>query len=93
MVAYLLLLSVIIFGTGLALALTRKHIITILIGIELMLNASNLNFILFSSYDPEQQGQVFALLVMAVIICETAVALAIVFKIYGYYRHVQLDEL
>lgn len=89
----LLLLSAFIFGVGLAVILTKPNVLFMLIGIELMLNAANFNFVLFGSYDPQQQGQVFVLLVMAMIICETAVALAIIFKVYQHYQSIELSQL
>ena len=92
-VTLLLSLSAFILVVGLILVLTRQHAIWMLIGIELMLAAANFNFVVFSSYDPQQQGQVFALLIMAAIACETAVALAIIFKIYQHYKTIDLNQL
>lgn len=89
----LLSLSTFIFIIGLIMVFTRQHAIGLLIGIELMLATANFNFVVFSSYDPQRQGQVFALLIMAVIACETAVALAIIFKVYQYYRTIYLNKL
>lgn len=89
----LLSLSAFVFGIGLVVVLTKQNAIFMLIGIELMLNAANFNFVLFSSYDPEQQGQVFALFIMAMVVCETAVALAIIFKVYQHYQTIVLDKL
>ena len=89
----LLSLSAFIFGIGLVIVLTKQHAIWMLIGIELMLNAANFNFVLFSSHDPQQQGQVFALLIMAMVVCETAVALAIIFKVYQHYKTIDLNKL
>ena len=64
-----------------------------LIGIELMFNAACFNFVLFSNYDPMQQGQVFVLFIMAMIVCETAVALAIIFKVYRHYKSIEVERL
>ena len=89
----LLSLSAFVFGVGLVVVLTKRHAILMLIGIELMLNAASFNFVLFSSYDPKHQGQVFALLIMAMVVCETAVALAIIFKVYQHYQSIALDKL
>ena len=89
----LLSLSVFAFGIGLVIVLTKRHALFMLIGIELMLNAATFNFVLFSSHDPKQQGQVFALLIMAMVVCETAVALAIIFKVYQHYQSIALDQL
>jgi NADH-quinone oxidoreductase subunit K len=89
----LLLLSAFVFGVGLVVVFTKQNVLLILIGIELMLNAACFNFVLFSSYDPKQQGQVFALFIMAMIVCETAVALAIIFKVYQHYQSIKLGDL
>lgn len=89
----LLSLSAFIFSIGLVIVLTRQHAIWVLIGIELMLAAANFNFVIFSSHDPQHKGQVFALLIMAVVVCETAVALAIIFKAYQHYKTIDLDKL
>lgn len=91
--ALLLLLSALVFGVGLVVVLTKRNVLFILIGIELMLNAACFNFVLFGSYDPKQQGQVFVLLIMAMIVCETAVALAIIFNVYQQYQSVNLVDL
>ena len=89
----LLSLSAFLFAIGVVIVLTRQHAIWMLIGIELMLAAANFNFVIFSSYDPQRQGQVFALLIMAMVVCETAVALAIIFKVYQHYQTIDLNEL
>ena len=89
----LLSLSALVFVLGLVVVLTKQQALLMLIGIELMLNAANFNFVLFSHYDPKQQGQVFALFIMAMVVCETAVALALVFKVYQHYQSIALDKL
>ncbi len=89
----LLLISAFIFSTGLFVVLTKPNVLFILIGIELMLNAASFNFVLFNSYDPTQQGQVFVLLIMTMIVCETAVALAIIFQVYQHYQSIELGQL
>ena len=76
----LLLLSTLVFGTGLAILLTQQHALFLLLGAELMLQAACFNFVLFGSYDQKHQGHVFALFVMVMVACETAVALALIFK-------------
>lgn len=90
---FLLSLSALLFAIGLVIVLTRSHAIWMLIGIELMLAAANFNFVIFSSYDPQRQGQVWALLIMAIVVCETAVALAIIFKVYQHYKTINLKKL
>ena len=89
----LLFLSAFVFGVGLAVVFTKQNVLFILIGIELMLNAACFNFVLFSSYESTQQGQVFVLFIMTMVVCETAVALAIIFKVYQQYQSIKLIDL
>lgn len=86
------LLSTFLFCVGLAIVITRKNAIFVLIGIELMLNAANVNFVALSTIY-NLQGQFFALFVIVVAAAEAAVALAIVLKVYRYYYTVELDQL
>ena len=72
--------------------MTKRNAIFILIGIELMLNASNINFVVFSKNDTLIQGQMAAIFVMVVAAAETAVALAIIFKIYKNYKSSDLSD-
>jgi NADH:ubiquinone oxidoreductase subunit K len=83
-----------LFCIGMVVIITKRNAIVVLMGIELILNAANLNLIAFSQYDPERlQGQVFALFVIVVAACEAAVALAIVLRVYQYYQTIHLDEV
>ncbi len=86
----MLLLSAGLFFIGLAIFLTKKHPVVILMGIELMLNATNINLVAFSQQDPRLQGQLFALFVMIVAVAESAVALAIMVKIFYNQNTVKL---
>lgn len=88
-----LLVALILFILGLFLVLTRRNAIMALMGIELMLNAANLNFIAFARQDPQAEGQIVSLFVMALAAAETAVALAIILSVYRRYKTVHLDEL
>ena len=72
-----LLLSALLFSIGLAGALTRRNAIIVLIGIELMLNAVNINLVAFSTFLGDIVGQVFALLVLTVAAAEAAIGLAV----------------
>ena len=88
-----LIISALLFSIGLAIAVTKRNAIMILMGIELMLNAVNLNLIAFSQYDPNRlQGQMFALFVMVIAAAEITVALAIILKIYDYFKNIDLEE-
>jgi NADH-quinone oxidoreductase subunit K len=89
-------LSALLFGVGLAGALTRRHAIIVLIGIELMLNAANLNFIAFWRYGPQPEalrGVLFALFSIGVAAAEAAVGLALIIAIYRHYRSTNVDKL
>ena len=91
---HLLILGVALFCIGLLVVLTRKNAIAVLIGIELMLNASNINLVAFSHFDPDLlQGQIFVLFVITVAAAEAAVGLAIVVKVYQYFQTADLDQL
>ena len=90
----LLLLGASLFCIGLAVVVTRKNAIAVLIGIELMLNAANLNLVAFGRFDGDQlQGQIFALFVITVAAAEAAVALAIVVKVYQHFNTADLDQI
>ena len=93
---YYLLLSALLFCIGLAGALTRRNAILVLIGIELMLNAANLNFIAFWRYSPNAealQGVMFVIFSIAIAAAEAAVGLALIIAIYRHYRTTNVDEV
>jgi NADH:ubiquinone oxidoreductase subunit K len=84
-----LLVSAALFSIGLLAALSRRHAIFILIGIELMLAAANLNFIAFWRFGPVQQnptGVMVAIFSIAIAAAEAAVGLALVIAVYRHYR-------
>jgi NADH:ubiquinone oxidoreductase subunit K len=91
--SYYLLTSAILFSIGLAVVLTKRNVIVVLMGIELMLNAVNLNLVAFSKNDPTLQGQMFALFVVVVAVCEAVIALAIILKAYEHFNTINLDEI
>lgn len=92
--AHYLVLATLLFCIGLAVSITRRNAIAVLMGLELMLNAANLNLVAFSRYDGLQlEGQVFALFVIVVAAAEAAVALALVVRVYAYYKITDLDKL
>ena len=89
-----LLVGAALFCIGLAIAVTKRHFIGILLGIELMLNAVNINLVAFSRHDPERlSGQLFALFVIVVAAAEVTVALAIILRVYGRFKSVDPDEV
>lgn len=92
---HILIFSLLLFAIGLYGALVRRNIIGILISIELMLNAANINLIAFSKYtslSPET-GQIFALFVIAIAAVAAAVGLAIVLALYRARKTVYADEV
>lgn len=85
--AILFALGAFLFSAGLLIVFTKKNAIMILLGIELMLNAANLNLVLFNSQNPSNyEGQFFALFVILVAVCEAAVGIAIILKAYHYFH-------
>jgi NADH:ubiquinone oxidoreductase subunit K len=91
-----LLISALLFSIGLAGALTRRNAILVLVGIELMLNAANLNFIAFWRYGPNPEaltGIMFAIFAIGVAAAEAAVGLALIISIYRHYKTTNLDQL
>lgn len=92
--SHYLILATLLFCIGLAVAITRRNAIAVLIGLELMLNAANINLVAFSRYDGLLlQGQMFALFIIVVAAAEAAVALALVVRVYSYYKVADLDKL
>jgi NADH-quinone oxidoreductase subunit K len=90
-----LALALILFCIGLYGALTKRNTVIVLISIELMLNAVNINLVTFSKYGftPDVTGQIFALFVMAVAAAEVAVGLAILMALYRNRKTVNIDEI
>ena len=90
-----LVLALILFCIGLYGALTKKNIVIVLICVELMLNAANINLVAFSKYGltPSITGQVFSLFTIAVAAAEVAVGLAILIALYRNKRTVNIDEV
>ncbi len=91
-----LILSSLLFSIGLVGALTRRNAILVLIGVELMLNAANLNFIAFWRFSPHPEtltGMMFALFSIGIAAAEAAVGLALIIAIYRHYRTTNLDQM
>lgn len=88
-----LLLSAILFSIGVYGVIARRNGVAILMSIELILNAVNINLIAFAAYNGSLAGHVFSLFVIAIAAAEVGVGLAIVLAIYRNRRSVDLDEL
>ena len=94
---FLLLLGALLFALGILVIVTKRNAIMVLMGIELIFNAANINLVAFSRHRPDMiEGQLFALFVIVVAAAEAAVALAIVQRVYQHYRTANvsaIDEL
>ncbi len=93
-----LIVSSLLFCLGMYTVLTRRNAIGILMGIELILNATGINFVAFSRFlEPSQasnllSGQVFTLFIIAIAAAEVAVALAIVLSLYSRMKSIDVEE-
>ena len=94
-VAYFLVLSSLLFSIGVYGVLARQNAVLVLLSIELMLNAVNINLVAFAAMLQENgvPGQVFALFVIAVAAAEVGVGLAIILLIYRNRTTADLDEV
>ena len=92
-VTQFMLLSAFLFCTGVYGVLARRNGVLVLMSIELMLNAVNINLVAFSAQLNDAAGQVFALFVIAIAAAEVGVGLAIVLLIYRNRVGVNLDEI
>jgi len=88
-----LLLAAFLFCTGVYGVLARKNGVLVLMSVELILNAVNINLIAFGAFDNTVAGQVFALFVIAVAAAEVGVGLAIVLLIYRNRHSIDLDQV
>ena len=88
-----LLLSAALFSIGVYGVIARRNGVAMLMSIELILNAVNINLLAFAALHGDLSGQVFALFIIAVAAAEVGVGLAIVLTIYRNRRSVDLDEL
>ena len=85
-------LAVLLFAIGAAAVLTRRNAIIVFMGVELMLNATNLAFVTFSRMHGALDGQVMALFVMVVAAAEVVVGLAIIMAIFRARRSASVDD-
>ncbi len=88
-----LILAAVLFGIGMYGVLVRRNGVLVLMSIELMLNAVNLNLIAFSAFLKQTGGQVFSLFVITIAAAEVGVGLAIVLLLYRNFRSPDLDEV
>lgn len=90
-----LVLALVLFCIGLFGALTKRNTVIVLISVELMLNAVNLNLVAFSKYgvNPSITGQIFSLFTMTVAAAEVAVGLAILIALHRNKKTVNIDDI
>jgi len=91
-----LTVSAMLFAIGLAGALLRRNAILVLVGIELMLNAANLNFVAFWRFGPHtgaSTGMIFGLFSIGVAAAEAAVGLALILAVYRHTKTTELNQL
>ena len=93
--AHFLIVSAILFALGIYAIATRRNAIMVLMGVELVLNAANINFIAFSRYSADMNfdGQAAAIFVIILAAAEAAIGLAIVLNIYHRFQTVNVDEV
>jgi NADH-quinone oxidoreductase subunit K len=92
-VSYYLVLSAVLFGLGVIAFVFKRNIITILMAIELMLNAVNLAFVAFARAWGQLDGSVFVFFVIVVAAAEAAVGLAIVIRIYQNRQSLNIERV
>jgi NADH-quinone oxidoreductase subunit K len=91
---HFLVISVVLFSLGIFGIVTRKNAVMVLMGIELILNAANINFVAFAKFGGfGLKGQLMALFVIVLAAAEAAIALAIVLNIYKTFNNVNVDEI
>lgn len=91
---HFLVLSAILFSLGIYGIVTRKNAVMVLMGIELILNSANINFVAFAKFGNFGfSGQIIALFVIVLAAAEAAIALAIVLNIYKTFINVNIDEI
>lgn len=90
--SFYLILSGIVFLTGVVGVLLRRNIIIILLSVELMLNATNINFVAFSQFFHNVAGQVFVFFALTVAAAEVGVGLAIIIALYRSQSTINVDE-
>jgi NADH-quinone oxidoreductase subunit K len=91
--SHFLVLSLILFGLGIVGIVVRRNFITVLMCIELILNAANINFIAFSRQLGDLTGQVFAVFVITIAAAEAAIGLGIVVALARLKQSINLDQV
>jgi len=90
--AHYLVVGAILFGLGLFTVLTRRNAISILMGVELILNSANINYVAFSHYSTGNvDGQIYAIFVIMLAAAEAAIGLAIVLAIFQIFHTIDVE--
>jgi NADH:ubiquinone oxidoreductase subunit K len=92
-IEWYLVVSAIVFCIGMSGVIVRRNPLVILLCLELMLNAANLALVAFARMHGNQDGQIFALIVMVVAACEVAVGLGLIVALYRRRLPIDVDEL
>ena len=92
-ISWYLILAAALFSIGLFGVLARKNAVAVLLGIELMLNASNLAFVAFARHLNDLDGQIFVFFVITVAAAEVAVGLALIVAIFRTKRSINVDDM
>ena len=92
---YFLVVSTVMFFVGIYGFITRKNLITMLMSIEIILNAVNINFVAFNRYlfPGQMQGHFYTLFVIAIAAAEAAVAIAIIINIYRRFNSIEVENI
>lgn len=92
---YYLIMSAVMFFAGIYGFITRRNLIAVLISLELILNAADINFMVFNRflYPEAMEGMFFTLFTIGISAGETAVAIAIIINIYRNLKHIQAEDL
>lgn len=89
-----LFVSATLLCIGIVMVIARRNLIYVLMGLELILNAANLNFVAFARFNPPSMiaGQMFAIFVIILAVAEAAVALAIVLNVFGLFDSIRPED-
>lgn len=92
--SYYMLASAFLFSIGLSIAITKRSAIVALMGVELMLNAANINLVAFAHRDPSfGEGTVFSIFIIVIAAAEVCVALALIIRIFQHFRSIDLHKI
>ncbi|RJE73075.1 NADH-quinone oxidoreductase subunit NuoK [Reichenbachiella sp. MSK19-1] len=92
-IEHYIVLSAALLIIGLMIIIIKRNAIMVLVGVELILNAANINLVAFAKSDPLLTGQMMSLFVIVIAVAESAVALAIIYQVYRHQQVSNIDEL